>query len=79
MLKNISSFIKSYSGNKKMTEKTATEITTRSNDITICFESGHIKSFVGEMVADSIWIHFDMQNGTRIHINKDKIEYIEIG
>ena len=52
----------------------------RSNNMDeylVCFESGHYKSFQGTWKGDSVWVHFKKNNGAIIHMNKDKIEYIE--
>lgn len=43
----------------------------------VSFESGHYKSFVGSWTGDSVWAHFVTQSGRVIHVNKDKVEYIE--
>ena len=43
----------------------------------ISFESGHYKKIKGQWKGDSIWGHFIKENGQPIHINKDKVEYIE--
>lgn len=43
----------------------------------ICFESGHYKSFKGAWKGDSIWTHFIKDDGTKLHFNKEKIEYIQ--
>ena len=43
----------------------------------ICFESGHYKKTKGEWKGDSIWCHFNKPDGGMLHINKDKVEYME--
>lgn len=43
----------------------------------ISFESGHYKNITGKWKGDSVWSHFIKQGGGQVHINKDKIEYIE--
>ena len=43
----------------------------------VSFESGHYKSITGEWKGDSIWAHFIKKDGGQVHINKDKVEYIE--
>jgi len=43
----------------------------------ISFESGHYKSFKGEWKGDSVWAHFKKEDGSIIHVNKDKVEYIQ--
>ena len=49
----------------------------KSNDILISFESGHYKKVSGEWKGDSVWNHFKKDSGGMVHVNKDKIEYIE--
>lgn len=46
--------------------------------ILICFESGHYKSFKGVWKGDSVWSHFIKEDGTSLHFNKEKIEYMEV-
>lgn len=43
----------------------------------IAFESGHYKAFTGSWLGDSVWGHHRTVQGKTIHINKDKVEYIE--
>ena len=43
----------------------------------VAFESGHYKSVRGEWTGDSVWNHWKKPDGGMIHINKDKVEYIE--
>ena len=43
----------------------------------ISFESGHYKAFKGEWQGDSVWAHFKTADGRVIHVNKDKVEYIQ--
>lgn len=43
----------------------------------VSFESGHYKKVNGEWAGDSVWCHFKKQDGGMVHINKDKVEYIE--
>jgi hypothetical protein len=43
----------------------------------VSFESGHYKKITGEWKGDSVWCHFQKPNGKRVHLNKEKIEYIE--
>jgi hypothetical protein len=43
----------------------------------ISFESGHYKEFTGQWLGDSVWGHFKKNSGSTVHINKDKVEYIE--
>jgi hypothetical protein len=47
-------------------------------DILITFESGHYKSFRGAWLKDSVWGHFRKEDGTEVHVNKEKVEYIEV-
>lgn len=46
-------------------------------DTLVSFESGHYKSFKGEWLGDSVWGHHKREDGSTIHINKDKVEYIQ--
>ena len=43
----------------------------------ISFESGHYKKVLGEWKGDSVWGHFKKASGGMVHINKDKVEYME--
>lgn len=43
----------------------------------IAFESGHYKNVTGSWKGDSVWAHFKKDSGGGIHVNKDKVEYIE--
>ena len=43
----------------------------------ISFESGHYKKVKGKWVGDSVWGHFKKDSGGMVHINKDKVEYVE--
>ncbi len=43
----------------------------------ISFESGHYKTVTGNWKGDSVWTHFIKSNGKMVHINKDKVEYLE--
>jgi hypothetical protein len=43
----------------------------------ISFESGHYKTVNGQWKGDSVWTHFKKRDGGMVHINKDKVEYIE--
>lgn len=43
----------------------------------ISFESGHYKAFTGEWKGDSVWAHFTTADGRTVHVNKDKVEYIQ--
>jgi hypothetical protein len=43
----------------------------------ISFESGHYKSIKGRWKGDSVWGHFIKEDGGQIHVNKEKVEYIE--
>lgn len=45
--------------------------------VLVSFESGHYKSFIGDWKGDAVWGHHTLPNGSEIHINKDKIEYIQ--
>jgi len=41
------------------------------------FESGHYKKFKGQWDGDSVWNHCTKEDGTKVHINKDRVEYVE--
>jgi hypothetical protein len=43
----------------------------------VAFESGHYKTIRGTWKGDSVWCHFNKERGGTVHINKDKVEYIE--
>ncbi|MGO9022602.1 MAG: hypothetical protein ACLQVJ_30065 [Syntrophobacteraceae bacterium] len=43
----------------------------------ISFESGHYKKVKGTWKGDSVWTHFEKVGGGMIHINKEKVEYME--
>jgi len=43
----------------------------------VSFESGHYKTVVGKWKGDSVWTHFIKEDGGQVHVNKDKVEYIE--
>ena len=43
----------------------------------VAFESGHYKAFTGKWKGDSVWAHFVTEDGRVIHINKEKVEYIQ--
>lgn len=42
----------------------------------VSFKSGHYKSFTGEWLGDSVWMHFKKDNGEVIHVNKNEVEYV---
>lgn len=45
----------------------------------VCFESGHYKEINGKWLGDKLWAHhYDEKKKSYIHINKDKVEYIEV-
>ncbi len=44
----------------------------------VSFESGHYKKVMGEWQGDSVWCHIKKADGTMVHINKDKVEYIQV-
>lgn len=48
-----------------------------AGEILIGFESGHYKAVHGEWQGDSVWCHIKKKNGGMVHINKDKVEYME--
>jgi len=44
----------------------------------ISFESGHYKTIRGFWKGDSVWSHFIKDgDGGVVHVNKDKVEYME--
>lgn len=47
------------------------------NETLISFVSGHYKKVRGEWAGDSVWCHFNKEDGGMVHINKEKVEYIE--
>ena len=47
------------------------------NTSLISFESGHYKKVTGTWKGDSVWTHFNKKSGGMVHVNKDKVEYIE--
>ncbi len=47
------------------------------NETLVSFESGHYKKIKGEWKGDSIWCHISKEDGGMVHLNKDKIEYME--
>jgi len=49
----------------------------KPNETLISFESGHYKKARGTWKGDSVWAHFAKESGGMIHINKDKVEYME--
>jgi hypothetical protein len=49
----------------------------KPEEILVSFESGHYKTIKGTWKGDSVWAHFIKANGGIVHINKDKVEYIE--
>ena len=49
----------------------------------VAFESGHYKEIEGKWLGDRVWGHFQRLDSdgnvkSEIHINKDKVEYIEV-
>jgi len=43
----------------------------------VAFDSGHYKEVKGNWTGDSVWMHFKKENGGTVHVNKDKVEYVE--
>jgi len=43
----------------------------------ISFESGHYKKVNGIWKGDGNWMHIEKTNGGMVHVNKDKVEYVE--
>ena len=46
-------------------------------DILVSFESGHYKRIKGSWGGDSVWMHFVAKDGVHIHVNKEKVEYVQ--
>ena len=51
--------------------------TGKENESLIAFESGHYKKFKGSWKRDAVWAHFEKEGGGTVHVNKDKVEYVE--
>jgi len=51
--------------------------TGKNREQLISFETGHYKKVTGEWSGDSVWGHFKKDSGGMVHVNKDKVEYIE--
>ena len=49
----------------------------KTDETLISFESGHYKKVKGSWKGDSVWCHFQKIDGGMLHINKDKVEYME--
>jgi len=49
----------------------------KKGETLVAFESGHYKTVKGTWKGDSVWCHFTKEDGGMIHINKDKVEYME--
>lgn len=49
----------------------------KSKETLIGFESGHYKKINGTWKGDSVWTHFQKEAGGQVHVNKDKVEYME--
>ena len=49
----------------------------KPNETLISFESGHYKKIIGNWKCDSVWAHFKKASGGMIHVNKEKVEYME--
>lgn len=47
------------------------------NETLISFVSGHYKKINGKWAGDSVWSHFKKVSGGMVHVNKDKVEYVE--
>lgn len=43
----------------------------------ISFKSGHYKKVRGTWIGDSVWGHFQKENGGLVHVNKEEVEYME--
>lgn len=51
--------------------------TAKPNTYLFSFESGHYKKAKGTWKGDAVWTHIIKEDGGAVHINKDKVEYIE--
>lgn len=51
--------------------------TIKPNKYLVSFESGHYKKIEGAWKGDSVWMHIEKDSGGVVHINKDKVEYVE--
>lgn len=49
----------------------------KKDETLVAFESGHYKTVKGKWKGDSVWCHFNKADGGMVHINKDKVEYME--
>jgi hypothetical protein len=49
----------------------------KPGEVLVSFESGHYKKIRGTWKGDSVWCHFYKDSGGMVHINKDKVEYLE--
>lgn len=49
----------------------------KQGETLIAFESGHYKKVTGFWKGDSVWCHFTKPDGGMVHINKEKVEYME--
>ena len=49
----------------------------KAGETLISFESGHYKKVTGIWKGDSVWTYFMKDSGGMVHINKDKVEYME--
>ena len=49
----------------------------KPNENLVAFQSGHYKKIKGTWKGDSVWAHFKKESGGMVHVNKDKVEYIE--
>ena len=49
----------------------------KPDETLISFESGHYKKVIGKWKGDSVWTHFKKANGGMVHVNKEKVEYME--
>jgi len=60
-----------------MSDENPSPTTSRTMKSLVSFESGHYKNVIGRWKGDSVWTHFIKEDGGLVHINKDKVEYIE--
>jgi len=53
------------------------KLKSNPNTHLVAFESGHYKKVTGTWKGDSVWMHIKKEFGGMLHVNKDKVEYVE--
>jgi hypothetical protein len=61
----------------KKNENPKEDFSPKPQKALVSFESGHYKTINGHWKGDSVWTHFRKLGGGMVHINKEKVEYIE--